>query len=64
MSAQKPNWRQVVKAVLAAFAGVQSEQQRQQDFSARSPLPYIIVGVIFTLLFVAILLAVVSWALA
>ncbi|NRQ41116.1 DUF2970 domain-containing protein [Rheinheimera sp. YQF-2] len=61
---QKPGILQVIKAVLGAFAGVQSEQQRQQDFSAGSPLPYIIAGVIFTLLFVVILLLVVRWVLS
>ena len=64
MSAQKPTLLQVVKAVLGAMVGVQSERQRQQDFTASSPLPYIVVGIIFTLLFVVILLLVVSWVLA
>ena len=63
MAVQKPGITQVVKAVLGAMAGVQSEQQRQQDFNASSPVPYIIAGVIFTLLFVVILLVVVSWVL-
>lgn len=64
MSAQKPTLLQVVKAVLGAMVGVQSERQRQQDFTASSPLPYIVVGIIFTLLFVAALLLLVSWVLA
>ena len=64
MSAQKPTLLQVVKAVLGAMVGVQSERQRQQDFAASSPLPYIVVGIIFALLFVATLLLVVSWVLA
>ena len=64
MSAQKPNLLQVIKAVLGAMVGVQSERQRQQDFAASSPLPYIVVGIIFALLFVATLLLVVSWVLA
>ena len=64
MSAQKPNLLQVIKAVLGAMVGVQSERQRQQDFAASSPLPYIVVGIIFTLLFVVALLLVVSWVLA
>lgn len=64
MSAQKPNLLQVIKAVLGAMVGVQSERQRQQDFTASSPLPYIVVGIIFALLFVATLLLVVSWVLA
>jgi len=64
MPEHKPNLIQVIKAVLGAMVGVQSERQRQRDFSATSPLPFIIAGIIFTLLFVALLLAVVTWALA
>lgn len=63
MAEQKPGLTQVIKAVLGAMAGVQSESQRQQDFNASSPLPYIVAGVIFTLLFVVMLLALVSWVL-
>lgn len=58
------SFRRVIKAVLGAMIGVQSERQRQQDFTAGSVLPYLITGVIFTLLFVAALLFVVSWVLA
>ncbi|MEW5682463.1 MAG: DUF2970 domain-containing protein [Pseudomonadota bacterium] len=58
--ANKPALRQVIKAVLGAFVGVQSEQQRQQDFASSSPIPYIIVGLVVTLLFVAVLLLVVK----
>lgn len=64
MPEQKTTFRQVIKAVFGAMIGVQSEQQRQQDFSASGPLPYIVVGILFTLLFVATLLALASWALA
>jgi len=60
----KPGLKQVFKAVFGAFIGVQSEQQRQQDFNAQSPLPYIIVGVVMTILFVAGLVTVVSVVLA
>jgi hypothetical protein len=52
MPGSKPGLRQILKAVFGAFIGVQSEQQRQQDFQANSPLPYIIAGVIVTLCFV------------
>jgi hypothetical protein len=64
MSAHKPKLSQIIKAVMGAMIGVQSERQRQQDFAAGSPLPYIIAGIIFTLFFVLTLLLVVSWALA
>jgi diacylglycerol kinase len=59
MSSGKPGVRQVVKAVLGAFIGVQSEQQRQQDFQSQSALPYIVTGVVLALSFVAILLLIV-----
>lgn len=56
----KPSLKQVLKAVIGAFIGVQSEQQRQQDFNAQSPMPYIIVGIVMTILFVAGLVTIVS----
>ncbi len=59
-----PSLLQVIKAVAGAMIGVQSERQRQQDFTAKGPLPYIIVGIIFTLFFVLTLLLIVSWVLA
>lgn len=63
MTQHKPGVTQVIKAVFGAMIGVQSEKQRQQDFSSGSPAPFIIAGVVFTLLFVALLLAVVTWVL-
>lgn len=56
----KPGLKQIFKAVIGAFIGVQSEQQRQQDFNSQSPLPYIIVGVVVTIAFVAALVTIVS----
>ncbi|MBY5981121.1 DUF2970 domain-containing protein [Ferrimonas balearica] len=42
----------VVWSVLAAMFGVQSERNRERDFTDTSPLPYIITGVIMLVLFV------------
>lgn len=53
---QQPSLKQVLRAVAGAFIGVQSEKQRQHDFNSNSPIPYIVAGIITTLLFVAILL--------
>ncbi|MDP5144307.1 DUF2970 domain-containing protein [Rheinheimera baltica] len=64
MSAKQPGFKQIIKAVFGAMIGVQSEQQRQQDFSASSPLPYILVGVMFAIIFVVVLILIVSWVLA
>ncbi|RVU40356.1 DUF2970 domain-containing protein [Rheinheimera riviphila] len=60
----KPTLKQIIKAVAGAFIGVQSEQQRQQDFNSQSPLPYIIVGVVMTMLFVIGLITIVSLVLS
>lgn len=59
----RPGLKQVVKAVAGALIGVQSEQQRQQDFNSSGPMPYILVGVLMTALFVCSLLLLVSWVL-
>lgn len=64
MNDKKPSLFQVFKAVLGAMIGVQSERQRQLDFQATSPLPYIAVGVMAALIFVLILVLVVNWVLA
>lgn len=56
----KPGWLQLVKSIAGAFIGVQSEQQRRHDFQSQSFLPFLIAGVLATLIFVGVLLAVVS----
>ena len=54
---------QIIKSVAASAFGVQSEQNRQRDFQQQSPLPYIVVGVIFVVLFILLLFAIVNWLL-
>lgn len=56
--------KQIFKAVAGAMIGVQSEEQRRQDFNSQSPIPYIIAGVLFSLFFVLTLVLIVSWVLA
>ncbi|WP_462150606.1 DUF2970 domain-containing protein [Pseudoalteromonas xiamenensis] len=53
-------WFSVLQSVLAAMFGVQSETKRQSDFHQPKPLPYIIIGVIFVVLFILALLALVN----
>lgn len=55
----RPGLMSVVKSVLASFFGVQSERNRQRDFQAGSPLQYIVVGLIATLVFILVMWAVV-----
>lgn len=56
---EKPSWLQVVGSVLAAAFGVQSTANRERDFAGGSAKVYIIAGIIFTVLFVFLILTVV-----
>ncbi|MFT5012808.1 MAG: hypothetical protein ACJAX5_001686 [Patiriisocius sp.] len=55
----KPSFLQVMMSVLAAAIGVQSAKNRERDFSQSSPMPYIVGGLIFTVLFVCSIIGVV-----
>jgi hypothetical protein len=56
----KPTISQVIKSVLAAFVGVQSEANRKQAFEHGSLSTYVIAGLIFTALFVVAIIFLVS----
>ncbi|MDD5269184.1 MAG: DUF2970 domain-containing protein [Methylococcales bacterium] len=56
----KPTITQVIKSVLAAFIGVQSEANRKKDFESGSLSAYVIAGLIFTALFVVTIIFLVS----
>lgn len=51
----------VLQSVLAALIGVQSEKKRQEDFQHSSPWPFIIAGIILTLMLVLLLVILVRW---
>lgn len=63
MKDSKPNVFTVVFSVLAALFGVQSEENRQRDFSKGHPGLFIGIGVFFIVLFVVTLLLIVNWVL-
>ncbi|MDD1621014.1 MAG: DUF2970 domain-containing protein [Methylococcaceae bacterium] len=56
----KPSLLHVVKSVVAAAIGVQSDKNREADFKHGSLSAYIIVGLIVTLLFIFTIVKVVS----
>jgi hypothetical protein len=56
----KPTITQVIKSVLAAFIGVQSEANRKKDFENGSLSTYVIAGIIFTVLFIVAIISLVS----
>jgi len=55
-----PSLWQVAKSVLAAGLGVQKQSIYERDFQYGKPSQYIILGIIFVLLFVALLVGVVN----
>ena len=50
----------VISSVFSAFLGVQSSQKREEDFSKGKPMPFILVGIAGTLLFILTILLVVK----
>ncbi len=50
----------VLKSVMAAMIGVQNKKNLREDFSKSSPLPFIIAGIIMTLVFILSVYAVVQ----
>lgn len=49
----KPSMIDVIKSVLSAAVGVQSEKNRQKDFTQGSLPIYLVAGLIFTVIFVS-----------
>lgn len=55
-----PSLWQVAQSVAAAFFGVQSEQNRQRDFTRGKPMQFIIIGLAATGLFVLTMVVIVK----
>lgn len=53
------SWWQIFLSVVAAAAGVQSDKNRQRDFTHFRPWPYIFAGLLFMALFVGLLIGIV-----
>jgi hypothetical protein len=50
----------MMSSVAAAFIGVQSSRNRERDFSHGRPRDFIVIGLLFTLLFVLLMWGVVA----
>jgi len=59
---QEPPLRftELLQSVLAAAFGVQSGKNRSRDFSRGKPSQFIVIGIIFTAVFVLLLFAIVK----
>jgi len=62
--AHKPDWLQALLSVLAAFFGVQSERNREQDFAKGRPLYFVLAGLLLALVFVLGVILLVRWVLS
>ncbi len=60
----KPNVFQIVLSVIAAAFGVQSSKNRERDFKGGNIYVYIAAGVIFTAVFVVLIILIVGLVLA
>ena len=56
----KPSLLHVVKSVIAAMIGVQSNKNREIDFQHGSLPAYIVVGLVATVLFILAIVGIVS----
>lgn len=63
-SPEKLSVFQVVGSVLAGALGVQSSKNRQRDFAQNSFMPFIVGGILFTVLFVGSIMLLVNFFLA
>ena len=59
-SKSKVNFFSVLHSVMAAAIGVQSDKNRQRDFSHGKPIYYIIAGLVFVVVFITVIIAVVQ----
>lgn len=57
---RRPTFWEVVQSVLAGALGVQTNEARKRDFQSPTPVPYIIGGIVFTVLLIIVLVVVVN----
>ena len=61
---KKTNIGALVKSILAAAIGVQSNKNRERDFEEGNPLAFIIGGFVFTALFIITIATIVGFVLS
>lgn len=60
MTQQTPTFWQVLASVVAAALGVQKRKNLERDFQHGKPIHFILVGLLFTAVFIALVMGVVS----
>jgi hypothetical protein len=57
---RKPSIIQIIRSVVSAAFGVQSTANRERDFTGGTAAPFIIAGIVFTVLFILTIIGVVN----
>lgn len=57
---EKPGFWQILGSTLAAALGVQSQRNRERDFSGGNIYVYLFAGLVFTLAFIVIVVVIVK----
>jgi hypothetical protein len=57
---RKPSIIQIIRSVFSAAFGVQSTANRERDFTGGTAAPFIIAGIVFTVLFILTIIGVVN----
>jgi len=59
-NAEKPGFFEVVKSTLAAALGVQSNKNRERDFTHGNIKTFAVAGLIFTIIFIGVLITIIK----
>lgn len=57
---RKPSFLKLMLSASAAAFGVQNRKNLEQDFAQASPMPFIAAGILFTVVFIGILVLIVK----
>ncbi len=60
----KPGLWHLIVSVLAGAIGVQSDKNRERDFQKGDFKKFVIGGLVFTVLFIVVLLTIVNWVIS
>ncbi|WP_086931814.1 DUF2970 domain-containing protein [Agarilytica rhodophyticola] len=63
-ASNKVSYGSLIMSTLAAAVGVQNDKNLEKDFATSSPFPYIVAGIVFTVIFLACLIFIAKIALA
>lgn len=56
--------RQILSSTLAAAFGVQNSSALERDFSKGQPFQFIVAGILFVIVFIAVIFIIIHWILS